>query len=492
MALTPPTSRRRVGRRIWLLVAALVVLAGAAAVVLVLARSHAGEVLRFRSRPDLQPPAVEVRTASPQAAGGDLFVAAKDGAGQSGPMILDGRGRLLWFDPLPSNRVAFDFRAQRYRGKPVLTWWQGVVVDGHGSGEGVIADARYHVIATVHAGAGESADLHELQLTSRGTALLTVYQPVRRDLSRWGGPRNGTVEDSIVQEVEIATGRVVFQWHSLDHVGLGESMRAAPGDRSQPWDYFHINSIEEDGAGDLLISARNTSTVYKVDRASGAVAWRLGGKRSSFAMGPSASFVSQHDVRRAPGGDVTLFDNAAPPTTSLRTRALRLHLDTARQTATLVHAYRRPRPLLSDAQGSVQLLPGGDVFVGWGGTSPWVSEFAAGGRLRFEARFVASGVDSYRAYRLPWVGRPTDRPALALRARSRGGTSVSVSWNGATEVARWQVLAGSGPGRLRAVASGRREGFETTIELPSAPRYVAVRALDRNGRALGTSRAKRR
>src|SRR4051794_40368811 len=124
---------------------------------------------RFRSRPDLTPP---VMPASGRAAA-PVLLAPKRGSGQSGPAILDDRGRLVWFHPVAKGTTANDFRVQRYGGRPVLTWWEGKMGNGgYGAGVWVIADAAYREIARVRAGHGLQGDLHEMQLTARGTALI--------------------------------------------------------------------------------------------------------------------------------------------------------------------------------------------------------------------------------------------------------------------------------------------------------------------------------
>src|ERR671917_2916476 len=243
-------------------------------------------VWAFRSRPDLSPAAVEVTTAHAHkdTAAGYILAALKEGAGKHGPMIIDDQGELVWFGKYRSAR---DFKVQYYRGEPVLTWWEGKVVAGHGVGEYVIFDGSYREKARVRAGNGLQGDLHEFLITPEDTALLMAYVPARTDLSPIGGPKDGMVWDGIVQEVDIETGEVLFEWHSLEHVGVEESYIGLPEDSDYLYDYFHINSIDVEPDGNLLLCARNTWTVYKVERNSGEVAWRLGGKKNNLEMGPS-------------------------------------------------------------------------------------------------------------------------------------------------------------------------------------------------------------
>jgi hypothetical protein len=448
--------------------------------------------LSFHSRPDLRPPAIEVVHRDPRAARGDLFLAPKNiRRPQAGPMIVDGRGRLVWFHPLPPHVLAYDFRTQSYRGRRVLTWWQGHVKDGLGDGHGVIADSSYRIIARVRTAPPYRADLHEFQLSPHATAFFTIFHPVRRDLSAVGGPANARVLDSIVQEVDVKTGRALFTWHSLDHVPVTESYKPMPKGSSEPFDYFHVNSIQEEPNGHLLVSARRTNAIYEIDRRTGAVRWRLGGKRSDFRMGPGTEFVGQHLARRQRDGTISLFDNQGPPATGHQSRGLVLRIDRRHGTARVEHQYTHPSGAYSVGQGSAQVLPNGDVFFGWGGSSPYFSEYARGGRLLFDGRFAAGDYVTYRAYRFPWRGRPLERPRVAVTPTPGDGMVVYASWNGATGVARWQVLGGRRPDQLTPLRSRRRADFETAIDVRARRPFVAVRAIGRSGRVLGASRVLR-
>jgi hypothetical protein len=205
-------------------------------------------------------------------------------------------------------------------------------------------------------------------------------------------------------------------------------------------------------------------------------------------MGPGTHFSSQHDARRQPDGTLTLFDNDGErPRPGRQSRVLVLRLDEKRRTAALVRSYAHNKPLLSTSQGNAQFLPDGHVFVGWG-SNPYFTEFDRNGRVLLDVRFGSGGADSYRAFRYPWTGRPSDRPAVVVRSTSDGQSVVAASWNGATEVARWRVLAGREPGRLQPLTMAAKDGFETSIRVPSSARYVAVQALDRAGGVLGSSR----
>ena len=439
---------------------------------------------QFVSAPDLRPVPVRVLTPARGTAPGYVFLAPKKDVVQAGPLILDDRGQVVWFDPLETHGVT-DFRVQTYRGARVLTWWQGQSDQGIGNGHYVILNDRYRQIATVRAGNGLAGDIHEFLITPRNTALITVYREIPYDLGPWGGPAQGTIDEGIVQEIDIATGRVLFEWHSAEHVDPAESYAPLPEDESAAWDYFHVNSIEPDGSGRLLVSARNTHTVYEIRKRDGKILWRLGGKKSDFRMRPGTRFAWQHDARRRSDGTISLFDNAASDPGPATSKALVLRVDEKRRTATLVRRYVHSPPLLATSQGNAQLLPGGHVFVGWG-AKPYATEYDRAGHVLLDLRFGVGRVDSYRAFRSAWTGAPTTRPAIALR-RAGDRTTVYTSWNGATGVARWRILAGSDASHLSPVATVARDGFETHVTVGSDAATFAVEALAADGSVLRRS-----
>jgi hypothetical protein len=450
--------------------------------------TRASATPNYLSEPDWNPPDITVGTpAASTAAPGYIFVAPTGHnamfeaqattSGQFGPMILDNTGEPVWFLPL-ATEVAQNFRAQTWKGKPVLTWYEGATGTTYG-GSCVIYDGSYRELKRVHGGNGYSCDLHEFLITERGTALLSIYNTVTS--------AGAQVTEGIVQELDIDRKKVLFEWHSLDHVPLTESYRATP-DSSGNIDYFHLNSIGIDRDDNLLISARHTSTIYKLDRKTGSVIWRLGGKASNFEMGPGATFNFQHDVRPHTDGTLTLFDNGAAGAGSLdvepMSRPMRLQLDMSAMTATLLQTYETPTPRLATALGNVQQQAHGGVFVGWGAAGAF-SEFAPNGEVLFDATFP-SGVESYRAYRFPWVGTPAKPPAIAAVNLGNGQMTVRASWNGSTEVAHWELNAGIGARGLTAVTRAPRTGFETAITAPAA-KYVSVTALDASGNQLSSS-----
>ena len=315
------------------------------------ARAAAGPtVRRFVSRPDLRPPVVAVLQRRRGLAPGLVFVAPSSGPGQSGAMIVDNSGELVWFHPV-THKVVTDFKAQKLHGEPVLTWWEGKMAHGVREGEWVVLDASYREVVRLSAARGLRADLHEFLITPWNTALVTSTEVRPWDLRSVGGGPRGRVVGGVVQELALPSGRLLWEWHSLDHVGVAETaFNVKPGPR---FDYFHLNSIQVAPDGHLIVNARNTWAAYKIDRRTGRVLWRLGGRRSDFKLGRGARFEWQHDVREHANDVVSVFDNAASPQEEPESRALLLRLDTKRMRASLLHAYtHRPEGVLSHFLGT--------------------------------------------------------------------------------------------------------------------------------------------
>lgn len=446
------------------------------------------EEQHFNSDPALQPPVLTVTARAGGTAPGYIFAAPYNGPGPSGPEIFSDSGELIWFDPLAGEAAATNLQVQEYNGHPVLTWWQGYIPpQGFGQGEEMIYSSAYQQVGRVHAGNGYKADLHDFHITPQGTALLSVFDPIYCNLASIGGPSGGAVTDSVFQEIDLASGLVRREWHSLDHVALNESYSSPEGvTTSWPFDFFHINSIDQLTNGQTLISARNTWALYELSTTTGQVGLRVGGKRSDVKPVGGAATAFQHDATMQPNGTISLFDNGAVPKVHPQSRAILLALDPHARTDTLLASYEHPGGLSAGSQGSVQALPGGGMFVGWG-SQPYFSEFSPAGQLLYDAHWHGS-YQSYRAYRLPWTGTPAAPPAIAASApASSGPVSVYASWNGATGVASWRVLAGPSPTQLTPVASAPKNGFETAIATPGFAPYVAVQALDASGAVLGTS-----
>ncbi|MDQ4501054.1 arylsulfotransferase family protein [Sinomonas sp. ASV322] len=430
----------------------------------------------------LTTPHVNVWSSSPSAPG--FLFAGPMGHGSNG-LIMDNQGHPVWLEPTGAGVT--DLRVQTYHGESVLTYWSGKGTGGHGEGVGVIKDSSYRTIAQVSAGDGVKADLHEFTLTQRGTALLTAYPTVRRDLSALGGRTDGYMYDCHVQEVDVATGTVLFAWKASDHIPLDESYvrpsddSSADGSTAQKaFDPYHVNAVDPRQDG-YLVSFRHTHTIYLIDK-TGAVVWRLGGKRSDFAIGDGAAFAWQHDVRQRAGGVISVFDNHYKDGTTGTSRGLLLAVDEKQRTAAVKLELARGGHR-GNAMGNVQFLDNGHYLVGWG-SDPSATEFAADGTPVFEATGIGNG--SYRVYRAPWTAQPEALPDVAAIQGNGSAMQIFASWNGATEVASWRFLTGESASTLAEAVVVKRTGFETTAAVAVAP-HVAAAALDAKGNVLATS-----
>jgi outer membrane protein assembly factor BamB len=444
----------------------------------------------FRSEPRLFPPPVRV-SSGPAPGNQDIFVSPRShglfvavpklSSSQSGLMILNPRGQLLWFRSL-GRELGFNLEVQRYRGQPVLTYFE----DGHGyRSQDVILNSSYQTVAVLKAGWGYLTDLHDFQITPEGTALVDAIVTVKVNLTSVGGSANGLVVDDIIQKLDIPTGRVLWEWHALGHISLSASEVRPP--KTGVYDAYHLNSVQQLPGQRLLVSIRHAWAVYEIDERTGRVIWTLGGRHSSFKMGPGTQFQWQHDAHLQ-GNLLTLLDNADAVDGSEerpQSSAKELRINTRTRTVSLVHTYRHWPPLLTGAEGSAQLLSNHDLFVGWG-MEPRFSQYSPTGRQIFDAAFPL-GVDSYRAYRFNWTAHPLTPPALAVSRGRPGRVWLYASWNGATQVASWRVLGGSSTKSLTTLKQKPWTGFETAIRVHTADRYFAVKALNSQGKVLGRS-----
>jgi hypothetical protein len=358
------------------------------------------------------PPPVSILSSTGDLGQGDIFLTPTGDTATyaQGSEILDTKGNIVWFHQAAAGQAASDFRTQTYHGQPVLTWWEGTGLGALSSGTDYIYDDHYQQIATVHAGNGLTTDGHEFLITPQNTALVLSYTTATADLTSIGGPADQTVIDGVVQEIDIPTGKVLFSWNSQDHVPFAQSEQPLPASASTPWDWFHVNAVHIDTDGNLLINARDTSTTYKVNRSSGNIIWQLGGKASSFTLQAAPGqvldnaneiFAWQHDPEAIGNNEYTFFDNESAGTPQLPySRIATVKLDPWKHTATLIASDNQPEGLSSASQGNGQTTAGGNVFVGWGAL-PYFSEFNSSGSLIFNAGFP-TGVNSYRAYLLPW------------------------------------------------------------------------------------------
>jgi outer membrane protein assembly factor BamB len=448
------------------------------------------------SAPSTPPPPPMRRFVSTQLRAPETTVTRAEGAALSAGLIFttprtptfrsviyDDSGSPVWIEP--DGNASCDLRVQEYRGQRVLTYWTGEILLGTGNGKGVLLDEQYRTVAEVRAGNGVLADIHEFQLTSRGTALITSYPTLPYDLTPVGGPAEGFIWGGRLQEIDVETGEVLLDWEGMEHIDLDETYRELDADEEEgetpgtPFDPIHVNSVEEDGDA-LLISARHTCALYKIDRRTGEVIWRFGGKKSDIEVPEGGAFGWQHDLRRQPDGTLTIYDNHEHlEETDDVSAALRFRLDEKAMKAELVQALRH-EDRYGYAMGNAQYLADGHVFVGWG-MDPYATEFDENGEVVFELGGL--GLGSYRSYRFPWTARPTTKPDIGLGPDG----AAYCSWNGATEVASWRVLTGATRDGLRPAGTARRDGFETRVEVGGDTAWFQAEALDAKGVLIGRS-----
>ena len=469
----------------------------------------------FVSAPSLHPPKllVDARAASKSLAPGDFLLAnfpdvAAPGpmTGEGGPLIVGSRLQPVWFRPVGTGVVSADLQQEDYLGKPVLVWWQGIITatGATESGEVAAVDQHYRTIATLRARRPWVISLHDATI-SGADMWVTVYRDVPgQNLAAYGGPAKGTVFDAGVQEYNLKTGALLYTWDALNP---GGAPNVPLSDSEQPvstrkatggaWDAYHVDSVQVLTGNQILVSMRNTWAAYLIDVATGKIVWTLGGKPSmdSFTFASNARFSWQHDVELLAGNEVTLFnDNCCRVVANNEvahpngpSQGMVLRLDTATHTVSLVASYPHRPARESDFLGSMQLLPNANALVGWG-SLPYLSEFAGSGKLLLDATFPGKD-QSYRALYTPsWQAIPYYPPSVAARS-SHGRTTVYASWNGATGVSAWEVLAGAKAAHLKRVAIAPDRSFETAITLTSGGyKAFRVEALDAKHHVIGSSR----
>jgi hypothetical protein len=486
--------------------------------------SGGSDVWTFITAPQLHPMKVGVQTQQPGTAPGLTFVSPyslsenpSQLVGETGPLMMDKSGNPVWFLPVSSNNraQAMDFQSQTLFGQPVLTWWQGTIAgtvpsplpDGEPmpGGRYIIENSHYQKIMNIKAKNGFSANEHEFLITPQGDAVFVASKVAKADLTPYGGVKRGVYVDCEVQEVNLRSGKLVFTWDMAKHIPLSDSLVPAPGSAGQVWDPYHMNSIDVSPDGSqLLVSSRNTWTVYDISHQTGQILWRIGGKENQFSLpselitGPYGSaFQYQHDARYVPGG-ISLFDDAglgSAPTSGPygAGRGMVLNLEVNTLTARLQSPLDYHDPVLRpSSQGDVQTVMNGDHFVGWGSdvqsdgsSNSYYSEFTAGGTMIYDVLMPGENV-SYRAFSDQWVGFPLTKPA-AVVTQAGGQRTVYASWNGATEDAAWELLAGPNRSSLTPVSITSRTGFQTPIPMTVASRFYKVRALAADGAVLGSS-----
>ena len=439
--------------------------------------ANPAEVQRFHSRPELEPPALVISARSPSTSPGDLFSAPYSGPGQNGPMIFDEAGNVVWFNPVPSGDAASNFQVQQLDGKPVLTWWQGYIPpQGFGEGEEVVLNSDYDLVGRVYAGNGFKADLHDFHITPQDTAVLTVFDPIDCDLAAVGGPHNGAVTDAIFQEIDLRTGLVRREWHSLDHVPLSDSYSSAKTTSTEwPFDFFHLNSIDQLPSGRTLISARNTWTLYELNTLTGQILLRIGGKHSEVKLASGAATAFQHDATMLENGTISIFDNGGVPKVQPQSLGLVVSVNPTDKDRHAGGAVRTPQRALLRQPGQTSSSWPTATCSSAGAPSPTSPSSAPRGSSSSTATCTAPMSPTAPTASPGWERRAT-APAIAA-VPANAAVTVYASWNGATQVTSWRVLAGPSPECAHTGGHGRRR------RLRDRDRHTRPRALRRGAGA---------
>ena len=368
-------------------------------------------------------------------------------------LILDNEGEPVFYKSMRQGLPTLDFKKQP----------NGLLTYGEWAGIFYGMDSSYNIVKTYQAGNGYNTDIHDLQILPNEHALLMIYDTQQIDMSAYGGKTDAAVVGLVIQELDV-DGNVVFQWRSWDY--LDEiSFTDSTVDLTQAVvDYIHGNAVELDFDGNLLISSRNIDEITKIDWQTGDIIWRFGGKKNEFTfVGDPEPFFKQHDIRRVADGYVTIFDNRSGPDSTFA-RAVEYQLDENNMIATQVWEHRSNS--MSPAMGNAQRLPNGNTMIGWGSVYPSLTEVKNSGEIAFELSFVPYDnpnllLNSYRAFRFEWEGKPTSQPLLVAKNDTPGVTSLYTSWNGATNVSSYDVYGGETPDNMMLQKREEKDGFET-------------------------------
>jgi len=310
-------------------------------------------------------------------------------------IIADNYGIPIFYRKIPIGNN-FDFKKQT---TGVLTYFNTEYNQFY------VMDSSYNLIDTLQMKNGQTADIHELIITKNNHALMMDYdlQPIAMDTVIQGGNPNANVLGLVIQELD-ENKNVVFQWRSWDHFKITDATYDV-NLTNATIDYVHGNAIEVDNDGNILISSRNLDEITKISRETGDIIWRMGGeycKNNQFTfINDPVGFSHQHDIRRLPNGNITLFDNGNLHSPKY-SRAVEYQIDEVNKLVFLVWEYCNEPKTYSDAMGDARRLYNHNTFIGWGtGTEPAMSEVSADGSIKFYLAFPDT-VFNYRAFKFPW------------------------------------------------------------------------------------------
>jgi len=380
-------------------------------------------------------------------------------------LILDNEGEPVFYREMTPGLPTLDFKKQP----------NGLLTYGEWNEIHYALDDSYNIVKTYEAKNGYQNDIHDFQILPDDHVLINIYDMQRIDMTAYGGKPDAVVTGLVIQEQD-PDGNVVFQWRSWDHFKFEESA----ADLTTAFvNYVHGNSFDLDHDGNLIISSRRMNEVTKIDRQTGEIIWRLGGKANEFAFIDGAKrFFSQHDARRLANGNITVYDNHDLPNSTF-SRAVEYELTETGPDKTVAQVWEYRSSPTAPALGNAQRLPNGNTMIGWGTHYPTLTEVKPNGEIAFELTFSPPADpnlsrNSYRAFRFEWEGNPTTEPVLVAKDESPGILTLYTSWNGATNVAAYHVYGGRTAERMSLLKSVERDGFETKILIPDADEKYCV------------------
>jgi hypothetical protein len=345
-------------------------------------------------------------------------------------------------------------------------------------------DSTYTIVKHYHIPPGFWFDDHECTVLENGHYFVIFNDEHQIDMSQIvpGGDPNAWVLENNVAEMD-ANDNPIFIWRGLDHFNIADAIHE---DLTQHYiDFCHMNTIEIDNDGHILISSRHLSEITKINRQTGDIIWRLGGVNNQFNwVNDSYQISYQHDIRVLPNGNYTLFDNGNYHQPQF-SRALELDLDTQNMTATKVFEYRENPDNYAKWMGSTQRVPNGNTIINW--AEPWLpklTEVRPDGSKAFEMNFVEDH-HAYRTHRSPWIGKAAV-PYLIIEPYSDRITLIFNKF-GDPDVDHYNVYGGLEPQPNQVMATAL-EPFIHLTELINGERYYfRVTAVNSLGQESGFS-----
>lgn len=466
---------------------------------------------QFKSRPDLYPSKLFVDTAEDGVTPGYIFMAPYQSPQQSAT-IYEQDGTPVWFGwGATGGAGVHDFKVCQYNGSDHLCYFEGYQYLGFARGQDVILDTNLRPVKTVTAMNGMGAiDQHEFKVVN-DSALTTIYHPMRYDLSAFNvTDGQGWIQNGVFQDHNLTTGELNFEWSAIEHVALSESyvdanqseVAGSGFSALSPWDYFHMNAVDKNDDGDYLVSARHTSTLYKINGQTGEIIWRCGGKLSDFQLQNGLNWSYQHDIRwvsyNASTDILSFFDNASNGFNQSSEHSagyiIKLNHDASPPTVELLKSFPAPEDLpISASQGNLEILNRDDwansnAFLNWG-NQPCVTEHAPDGTILYRAAVASDGQMNYRGFKFNITLTPYDTPALYTYATSSDDdTTYYMSWNGATEVAQWRIYGRAAcDSDWTMIGETPKNGFETNYTAQGYQEFGMVEAVTANGTGLKNS-----